>query len=117
VPLLVVQDILRSELTAAAHVILPGAAFTEKEGTYVNHAGLAQMIFRSTHPVAEGYNDTRIFMELAQREGLFNAKNMRREVAEHVGALRPLSAGDLGPTGVMLPALATNPAKPVGANA
>jgi NADH-quinone oxidoreductase subunit G len=117
VPLLVVQDILRSELTAAAHVILPGAAFTEKEGTYVNHAGLAQMIFRSTHPVAEGYNDARIFMELAQREGLFNAKNLRREVAEHVGALRPLSAGDLGPTGVMLPALAATPAKPVGANA
>ncbi|MDZ4658458.1 MAG: molybdopterin-dependent oxidoreductase [Bythopirellula sp.] len=117
VPLLVVQDILRSELTAAAHVVLPGASFNEKDGTYVNHAGLAQMIFRSTHPMAEGYNDTRIFMELAQREGLFNAKVMRKELAQQISAFRPLSVGDLGPTGVFLPTLQPTPLKAVGANA
>jgi NADH-quinone oxidoreductase subunit G len=117
VPLLVVQDILKSELTDAANVVLPGASFNEKDGTFVNHAGLAQMISRSTHPVAEGYNDARIFMELAYREGLFNAKVLRQEMAQHVSALRPLSVGDLGPTGVMLPALAPAPSQPVGANA
>lgn len=118
VPLLVVQDILRSELTEAAHVVLPGASFNEKDGTFVNHAGLAQMIFRSTHPVAEGYNDARIFMELAYREGLFNAKALRQEIGQHISALRPLSVGDLGPTGVMLPALTPSPEQPfVGANA
>jgi NADH-quinone oxidoreductase subunit G len=116
VPLLVVQDILLSELTAAAHVILPGAAFTEKDGTYVNHTGLAQMIFRSTHPVAEGYNDARIFMELSHREGLFNAKNMRQEIAQQVSALKPLSVGDLGPHGVMLPMLQPAPQQPMGAS-
>jgi NADH-quinone oxidoreductase subunit G len=116
VSLLVVQDILSSELTEAAQVVLPGAAFTEKDGTYVNHAGLAQMIFRSTHPVAEGYNDARIFMELAQREGLFNARVLRQEISQQVSALRPLSVGDLGPNGVMLPALQPAPQQPMGAS-
>lgn len=115
VPLLVVQDILRSALTDAAHVVLPGASFNEKDGTYVNHAGLAQMIFRATHPVSEGYNDARIFMELARREGLFNAKSLRQEMAQQISALRPLSVGDLGPTGVMLPALQPAPSQSVGA--
>jgi NADH-quinone oxidoreductase subunit G len=113
VPLLIVQDILRWELTDAAHVVLPGASFVEKEGTYVNHKGLAQMIFRSIHPVAEGYSDARIFMELAQRDGLYNAKVMRKELAEQISAFRPMAMGDLGPTGVMLPAL--QPAQPVAA--
>jgi NADH-quinone oxidoreductase subunit G len=117
VPLLVVQDILKSELTEAANVVLPGASFNEKDGTFVNHAGLAQMIQRSTHPVAEGYSDARIFMELAYREGLFNAKALRQEMAQHISSLRPLSVGDLGPTGVMLPALVPAPEQRVGANA
>ncbi len=116
VPLLVVQDILSSELTEAAQVVLPGAAFTEKDGTYVNHAGLAQMIFRSTHPVAEGYNDARIFMELAHREGLFNARVLRQEIAQQVSALRPLSVEELGPNGLLLPALQPAPQQPLGAN-
>jgi NADH-quinone oxidoreductase subunit G len=116
VPLLVVQDILKSELTAAAEVVLPGASFNEKDGTFVNHAGLAQMIHRATHPVSEGYNDARIFMELAYREGLFNAKVLRQEMAQHISSLRPLSVGDLGPTGVMLPALVAAPEQRMGAN-
>jgi NADH-quinone oxidoreductase subunit G len=116
VPMLVVQDILKSELSEAAEVVLPGASFNEKDGTYVNHAGLAQMIFRSTHPVAEGYNDARIFMELAYREGLFNAKALRQEMAQHISSLRPLSVGDLGPTGVVLSGLVAAPER-VGANA
>jgi NADH-quinone oxidoreductase subunit G len=117
VPMLVVQDILRSDLTAAANAILPGASFNEKDGTFVNHGGLAQMIFRSTHPVAEGYNDARIFMELAHREGLFNAKALRQEMAQHISSLQPLAVGDLGPTGVMLPALVPAPEQRVGAKA
>ena len=102
IPLLAVQDILSSELTAAAQVVLPGAAFAEKEGAYVNHAGLAQMIARSIHSPAEGYSDGRILMELCQREGLFNARVLRKELASNIPAFNPLAVGDLGETGVML---------------
>ena len=81
---MVVQDILPSELTDAAHVVLPGASFAEKDGTYVNHAGLAQMIKRSIRCPAEGYTDGRIFMELAGRTGLFNARLLRQELSREI---------------------------------
>src|SRR4051794_4721793 len=40
--LLVVQDVLPSPVSARADYLLPAAAWAEKEGTFVNHAGLAQ---------------------------------------------------------------------------
>ncbi len=102
VPLVIAQDILANELTAAAHVVLPGASFAEKDGTYVNHAGLAQMIKRSIRCPAEGYSDGRIFMELAGRIGLFNARILRQELSREIPYFAPLAVGDLGETGVSL---------------
>jgi NADH-quinone oxidoreductase subunit G len=102
IPLLVVQDILSSPLSDAATVVLPGAAFAEKEGTYVNHRGLAQTIYRSVHSPAEGYSDGRILMELSQREGLFNMRRLRKEMAQAIASLKGLAAGDLGEYGVVL---------------
>jgi NADH-quinone oxidoreductase subunit G len=102
VPLRIVQDILSNELTEAAHVVLPGASFAEKDGTYVNHAGLAQMIKRSIRCPAEGYSDGRIFMELTGRIGLFNARILRQELSRAIPYFAPLAIGDLGETGVRL---------------
>jgi NADH-quinone oxidoreductase subunit G len=100
--LVIAQDILANELTDAAHVVLPGASFAEKDGTFVNHAGLAQMLNRSIRCPAEGYTDGRIFMELAGRRGLFNAKMLRQEMSREIAYFAPLSVGDLGETGVRL---------------
>jgi NADH-quinone oxidoreductase subunit G len=102
VPLLVVQDILESDLSGAAAVMLPGAAFAEKDGTFVNHAGLAQTIKRSILCPAEGYTDGRIFMELARRTGLFNARVIRQEMSRQIPYFAPLGASDLGDYGVRL---------------
>jgi NADH-quinone oxidoreductase subunit G len=41
---LVVQDIFMSETAKLAHVILPGASFSEKEGMFTNQEGRAQII-------------------------------------------------------------------------
>jgi NADH-quinone oxidoreductase subunit G len=102
VPLVIAQDILANALTEAAHVVLPGASFAEKDGTYVNHAGLAQMIKRSIRCPAEGYTDGRILMELTGRMGLFNARIIRQELAREIPYFAPLAVGDLGETGVRL---------------
>ncbi len=99
---LVVQDISRTDLSDAAAVVLPGASFAEKDGTFVNHAGLAQMIKRAIHSPAEGYQDGRIFMELAGRVGLFNARVLRQEMAGVIAEFAPLAVGDLGEFGVRL---------------
>jgi NADH-quinone oxidoreductase subunit G len=98
----VAQDILPNTLTEAAHVVLPGASFAEKDGTYVNHAGLAQMIKRAIRCPAEGYTDGRILMELSGRTGLFNARLLRQELSRVIPYFAPLSVGDLGELGVRL---------------
>jgi NADH-quinone oxidoreductase subunit G len=102
VPLVICQDILANELTEAANVVLPAASFAEKDGTYVNHAGLAQMLKRSIRCPAEGYTDGRILMELTGRTGLFNAKILRQELSREIPYFAPLAVGDLGSTGVGL---------------
>jgi NADH-quinone oxidoreductase subunit G len=104
VPFLVVQGLLKSDLSDAAQVVLPGASFAEKDGTFVNHAGLAQMIKRSIRCPAEGYTDARIFMELAGRTGLFNARLLRQEMARAIPHFAAFAAGDLGDQGVRLDA-------------
>ena len=105
--LLVVQDILPSPASVAAHYLLPGAAFAEKDGTFVNHAGLAQMIRRSVRGPGDARADGRILWDLSGRTGLFHAANLRREIAGEIPSLRSLGAGDLGPHGVFVGAAAT----------
>jgi predicted molibdopterin-dependent oxidoreductase YjgC len=100
--LLIVQDILPSTASALANYVLPGGAFVEKDGTVVNHAGLAQAIRRAVHGPGDAWPDGRILWELAGRRGLFHAANLRREIAEAVPALAALGVGDLGEQGVML---------------
>jgi NADH-quinone oxidoreductase subunit G len=116
-PLLVAQDILNSPLAKAAAVVLPGASFAEKDGTFVNHSGLAQMIKRAIRCPAEGYTDGRIFMELSGRGGLFNARILRQEIAREIPYFAPLAAGDLGDYGVRLEQPAVQTAGPTIAKA
>ena len=52
-----------------ADVILPGAAYTEKSGTYVNTEGRAQRGFMATHPPGEAREDWRIIRALSTRVG------------------------------------------------
>jgi NADH-quinone oxidoreductase subunit G len=48
--LLVVIDILPNETTRAAHVVLPGAAFAEKRGTFINGRGRLQRLNQAVQP-------------------------------------------------------------------
>jgi NADH-quinone oxidoreductase subunit G len=98
---LVVQDILPSPASAAAKYVLPGGSFAEKDGTFVNHAGLAQAIHRAIQSPEAARPDGRIFMELLERRGLFHAATIREELAKEVPALAGLAA-DLGEHGVLL---------------
>ncbi len=43
----IVQDILPSPVLKHATHVLPAGTFVEREGTFVNHKGLAQLIYRS----------------------------------------------------------------------
>ena len=54
---------------ARADVILPGAAYTEKSGTYVNTEGRVQRGFMATHPPGESREDWKIIRALSARIG------------------------------------------------
>jgi NADH-quinone oxidoreductase subunit G len=100
--LLVVQDILPSPASRIARYVLPGGAFAEKDGTFVNHAGLAQAIHRAVQAPGEARPDGRILLELLERRGLFHAPSLRQELAKEIPFFAAFSSGDLGEFGVML---------------
>lgn len=100
--LLVVEDLLESPLSHAGHFVLAGAAWAEKEGTFVNHAGLAQGIYRGLRGPGEARPDGRILWELSDRKGLFRASTVRQEIAGEIKTFAALILGDLGEHGVML---------------
>jgi NADH-quinone oxidoreductase subunit G len=104
VPLLVVQDLFASPASAAAKYVLPAGSFAEKEGTFVNHAGLAQALRWAVRPPRGGRTDGQVFLDLAERRGLWHAATLRAELAAEVPYFAPLASGELGDDGVRLEA-------------
>ena len=98
---LIVQDILHSPASRRATFVLAGGSFAERDGIFVNHAGLAQEIHKSIRGPGEAKPDGRILWDLAERRGLFNAGALRREMAEKVDGLKALD-GAIGGFGVRL---------------
>ncbi len=102
VPLVVCHDILPSPVSAFAHYLLPGATFAEKDGTFVNHSGLAQAVQWGVTPAGECRTDGQVFLELLQRRGLAHAPTLRKELAAEIKYFAPLAGGDLGEYGIPL---------------
>ncbi len=53
----------------AAHVILPGSAYTEKDGIFVNTEGRVQMTTRAVFPPGDAKDDWAILRALSERLG------------------------------------------------
>ena len=109
VPLLVVQDILPSPASDIAKFVLSGGTFAERDGTLVNHAGLAQEIRRSIRSPDGARPDNRILWDLTGRTGLFNAAALRQEIAKKIPDFAALAVSKLGDCGVWL----TSPSHPL----
>jgi NADH-quinone oxidoreductase subunit G len=77
-----------------ADVILPGAAYTEKDATYVNTEGRAQRAWRAVHPPGEAREDWRIIRALAGGLGV----TLGFDTLEQLRAAMPLSL-DFAPRG------------------
>jgi len=99
---LVVQDLFPSPASQRAMFVLPGGSFAERDGTLVNHAGLAQEIRRSIRGPGDARPDGRILWDLAERRGLFQAPALRCEMSRKVPQLAALEGGELGEQGVFL---------------
>jgi formate dehydrogenase alpha subunit len=67
VDLLIVQDILQTETTAIADIVLPGASFAEKHGTFTNMEGRLQTISPAVSPPGGARSDFDILARIAQK--------------------------------------------------
>ena len=101
--LLVRVDILDQELShGCGDYLLPGAAWVEKTGSYVNHDRFLQGTHRVVRAPGDARSEGRIFWELAGRERLYHAGDVLEELAGKMAFFAPCAEGVVGELGVSL---------------
>jgi NADH-quinone oxidoreductase subunit G len=83
--LVILQDIFESPIEESADIVLASAAWAEKEGAFVNSAGIAQPIEWAVEPPEGARRDGQILWELSGRVGLFNPQAVQEEIAAATG--------------------------------
>jgi formate dehydrogenase alpha subunit len=91
---LVVQDIFHTETTPYADVILPAAAFAEKEGTVVNSDRRVLRMRKAVDPPGQARQDWHIVAEIAERMGkpLGNYKT-ESDIWDEIAKTAPIFSG------------------------
>ena len=117
--LLVVQDIFLTETARLAHVVLAGASFAEKDGTFTNTERRVQRVRKAIEPVINAREDWRILGEIARRAGYEgmrygSAEEIFREMAALTPSYRGMSYPRLEPWGLHWPCPdAAHPGTPI----
>ena len=92
--LLVVQDLFPSPLSERATYLLPGPAYPERDGSYVNHADRLQSAPWAIRPPPGVRTDGSLLWELLGRKGLYNSRAVLEEIAREIlyfsAAVRPV---------------------------
>ena len=83
----VVQDILPSSLTQRADVVLPAAAWAEKDGCWENFAGKIQAFAAAVAPPEGARREGDVYLKLLNKTGLYNAEQIRKEMGEPFAAV------------------------------
>ena len=91
---LVVQDIFPTETSRFAHVVLPGASFAEKDGTFTGTDRRVQRVRKAIDPVGESKPDWEILSMLAKKMGS-NSFNYGGpdDVMKEIASLTPIYGG------------------------
>jgi len=84
----VVQDILPNALVAAADVVLPAAAWAEKDGCWENHAGKIQPFTAAVMPPDGARREGDVYYNLLNRPGIYNAEVVRQEMGQPFAELK-----------------------------
>ena len=93
-PLLIVQGVVRSELTDAADFVLPGSTAFERDGAYTNDQGKVQGAAAVTTPPGEALDNGLVLEKFAMLFGvtLSTPDRARAEMAEALGHLDAYAA-------------------------
>jgi NADH-quinone oxidoreductase subunit G len=92
-PLVVVQDLFASPLSERATHRLPGAAYAERDGSYVNRADHLQSVAWAIRPPAGVRPEGPLLWELSGHKGLYDAGAVLGEVAREIGCFHVAAAG------------------------
>lgn len=90
---LVVQDLFLTETAKAADVVLPGACFAEKDGTFTNTERRVQRVRKAVNPPGEAKPDWQIITELSRKMGYEMSYSSAEEVFEEIRQLLPQYKG------------------------
>jgi predicted molibdopterin-dependent oxidoreductase YjgC len=93
VEFLAVQDLFLTETARYADVVLPGASFAEKTGTYANTERRVQLAHQAINPPGQARADWEILVELSNRIGLSTPFRSPAEVMEEIRIVAPAWAG------------------------
>jgi NADH-quinone oxidoreductase subunit G len=89
VPVIVYQGVLQTELSKVADVVLPGAAWVEKDAMYTNEKGLVQAASKAINAPGESVEDWQILTSVAAALGLpytyTASQQVRADVAKTIG--------------------------------
>jgi NADH-quinone oxidoreductase subunit G len=86
---LIVQGVLLTPLAEAADIVLPGAAWIEKDGSFVNGQGLLQGAARAIAPPGEAMEDWQIFVNVGLALGAALTYASSQEVRADIAAALP----------------------------
>jgi len=86
---LAVQDLFLTETARYADVVLPGASFAEKTGTYVNTERRIQLAEKAVDPPGDSRGDLEIIIDLSRRVGLATPFTTAAEVMEEIAQVTP----------------------------
>jgi formate dehydrogenase alpha subunit len=93
IPFLTVIDIFMSHTAQFAEVVLPGAAFAEKDGTFTNTERRVQRLMKAIEPPGKAKPEWQIIQELANLFGYKMNYNSPREIMEEIARLTPAYKG------------------------
>ena len=116
---LVVQDMFLTEAASRAHVVLPSASASEKDGTFTNAERRVQRVNRAVDPPGDARSGLEIICDVAVRLGAMSYANLDpAQVMEEIANQAPSYAGvrhdRLGLAGLQVPCPSTDhPGTPI----
>jgi len=91
--LLVVQEIFLSETAKLAHVVLPGASFLEKDGTFTNGERRVQRVRKALEPPGQARADWQVLCELMAATGYPQSYQHPSEIMDEIAQVAPQFRG------------------------
>jgi formate dehydrogenase major subunit/formate dehydrogenase alpha subunit len=86
---LVVQDIFMTDTAELADVVLPAAAFAEKDGTFTNTERRVQRVRKALNPPGDAREDSWIIRALSEKLGYPMRYDSIEEVFQEIGSVWP----------------------------